>query len=95
MNGNGCYPLNAIASLSIYCIYLMHSLHHILLDHYDYLMMQSCLWQMVRTRTTDDDVLDIPEGSARTWLWTALSWQCTAATPTFASQFVAATGNIE
>jgi hypothetical protein len=42
----------------------MHSLHHILPDHYDYLMMQSCLCQMVRTRTTDDDVLDIPEGSA-------------------------------
>jgi hypothetical protein len=55
--------VNAIASLFIYCIYLMHSLHHILLDHYDYLMMQSCLWQMVRTRTTDDDVLDILEGS--------------------------------
>ncbi len=55
MNGNGCYALNAIASLSIYCI---------LLDHYEYLMMQNCLWQMVRTRTTDDDVLDIPEGSA-------------------------------
>jgi hypothetical protein len=64
MNGNGCYALKAIASLSIYCIYLMHGLHHILLDHYDYLMMQSCLWQMVRTRTTDDDMLDIPEGSA-------------------------------
>jgi hypothetical protein len=56
--------VNAIASLFIYCIYLMHSLHHILLDHYDYLMMQSYLWQMVRTRTTNDDVLDIPEGSA-------------------------------
>jgi hypothetical protein len=56
--------VNAIASLSIYCIYLMHSLHHILLDHYDYLVMQSCLWQMVRTRTTDDDVLDFHEGSA-------------------------------
>jgi hypothetical protein len=41
----------------------MHSLHHILLDHYDYLMMQSYLWYMVRTRATDDDVLDIPEGS--------------------------------
>jgi hypothetical protein len=39
------------------CIYLM-------LDHYDYLMMQSCLWQMVCTRATEDDVLDIPEGSA-------------------------------
>jgi hypothetical protein len=64
MNENGCYALNAIASLFIYCIYLMHGLHHILLDHYDYLMMQSCLWQMVCTRTTDDDVLHIPEGSA-------------------------------
>jgi hypothetical protein len=42
----------------------MHSLYHILLDHYDYLMMQSCLWQMVHTRATDDDVLDNPEGSA-------------------------------
>jgi hypothetical protein len=41
----------------------MHSLYHILLDHYDYLMMQSCLWQMVCTRATDDDVLNIPEGS--------------------------------
>jgi hypothetical protein len=27
----------------IYCIYLTHSLYHIQLDHYDYLMMQSCL----------------------------------------------------
>jgi hypothetical protein len=26
-------------------------------------MMQSCLWHMVRTRATDDDMLDIPEGS--------------------------------
>jgi hypothetical protein len=56
--------VNGIAYVFIYCMYLMHSLHHILLDHYDYLMMQSCLWQMVRTRTTDDDVFDIPEGSA-------------------------------
>jgi hypothetical protein len=55
--------VNAIASLSIYYIYLMHGLHHILLNHYDYLIIKSCLWQMVRTRTTDDDVLDIPEGS--------------------------------
>jgi hypothetical protein len=47
----------------IYCIYLMHNLHHILLDHYDYLMMQGCLWQMVRMRATDDHVFDIPEGS--------------------------------
>jgi hypothetical protein len=56
--------VNAVAYLSIYCIYLMHGLHHILLDRYDYLMMQSCFWQMVRTRATDDDVLDILEGSA-------------------------------
>jgi hypothetical protein len=56
--------VNAVASLFIYRIYLMHSLHHILLDHYDYLMIQSYLWKMVHTRTTDDDVLDIPEGSA-------------------------------
>jgi hypothetical protein len=56
--------VNAFASLFIYCIYLMHSLYHILLDHYDYLMMQSCFWQMVRMRTTVDDVLDILEGSA-------------------------------
>jgi hypothetical protein len=42
----------------------MHSLHHILLDHYDYLMMQSYLWQMVCTRATEHDMLDIPEGSA-------------------------------
>jgi hypothetical protein len=55
--------VNAIAYLFIYCMYLMHSFHHILLDHYDYLMMQSCLWQMVHTRTTDDVVLDIPDGS--------------------------------
>jgi hypothetical protein len=48
----------------IYCIFLMHSLHHILLDHYDYLMMHNCLWQMMHVRAIDDDVLDIPEGSA-------------------------------
>jgi hypothetical protein len=42
----------------------MHSLDHILLDHYDYLMIPSCLWQMVRMRATEEDVLDIPEGSA-------------------------------
>jgi hypothetical protein len=56
--------VNAIASLFIYCIYLMHSLHHILLDHYNYLMMQSCLCQMVCTRATEDDTLEIPKGSA-------------------------------
>jgi hypothetical protein len=63
-NGNGCYLfVNVIASL-LYCIYLMHGLHHILLEYCNYLMMQSWLWQMVSTRASDDDVLDIPEGSA-------------------------------
>jgi hypothetical protein len=51
--------VNVIASL-LYCIYLMHELHHILLEYCNYLMMQSWLWQMVRMRASDDDVLDIP-----------------------------------
>jgi hypothetical protein len=55
--------VNVIVSL-LYCIYLMHGLHHILLGYCNYLMMQSWLWQLVRTRATDDVVLDIPEGSA-------------------------------
>jgi hypothetical protein len=42
----------------------MHGLHHILLDYCDYLMLQRCLWQMVRMRATDDDMLDVPESSA-------------------------------
>jgi hypothetical protein len=54
--------VNAIASL-YYCIYLMHGLYHNLLDCYNYLMMQSYLWQMVHTRANGDDVLDVPEGS--------------------------------
>jgi hypothetical protein len=54
--------VNVIASL-LYCIYLMHGLHHILLEYCNYLMMQSWLWQMVRMRASDDDMLDIPEGS--------------------------------
>jgi hypothetical protein len=48
----------------LYGIYLIHSLHHILLDCCKYLMMQSCVWKMVRMRATDDDVLDVLEGSA-------------------------------
>jgi hypothetical protein len=40
------------------------SLQHILLDICKYLMMQSSLWQMLRTRTSEDPILDIPEGSA-------------------------------
>jgi hypothetical protein len=41
----------------------MQSLHHNLLDVCKYLMMQSSIWQMVRTRTFEDSILDIPEGS--------------------------------
>jgi hypothetical protein len=54
--------VNAIASL-YYCIYLMHGLHHNLLDCCNYLMMQSYLWQMVHTRANGDDVLNVPERS--------------------------------
>jgi hypothetical protein len=54
--------VNAIASLYC-CIYLMHGLHHNLLDCCNYLMMQSYLWQMVRTRANGADVLDVLEGS--------------------------------
>jgi hypothetical protein len=43
----------------------MQSLHHILLDICKYLMMQSSIWQMVHTRTTEELILDILEGSAR------------------------------
>jgi hypothetical protein len=41
----------------------MQSFHHILLDMCKYLMMQSSIWQMVRIRTFEDPILDIPEGS--------------------------------
>jgi hypothetical protein len=54
--------VNATASLYC-CIYLMHGLHHNLLDCCNYLMTQSYLWQMVRTRVNGDDVLDVPDGS--------------------------------
>jgi hypothetical protein len=53
--------VNAIVTL-LYCIYLMQSLHHNVLDLCKYLMMQSSLWQMVRIRTSEDPILDIPEG---------------------------------
>jgi hypothetical protein len=80
----------------IHCIYLMHSLHHILLDYCDYLMMQSCLWQMVHTRATDDDVFDIPRDPLRVDVGVdSPSWQCTAATTSSAGQLGAATGYIE
>jgi hypothetical protein len=41
----------------------MQSLHHNLLDVCKYLMMQSSIWQMVRTWTSEDSILDIPKGS--------------------------------
>jgi hypothetical protein len=63
-NGNWMLPIvNAIVTL-LPCVYLMQCLHHILLDIYKYLIMQRSLWQMVRTRTSEDPILDIPEGSA-------------------------------
>jgi hypothetical protein len=50
-----CFPFH--------CIYLMQGFHHILLDIYKYVMMQSSIWQMVCTRISDDLIIDIPEGS--------------------------------
>jgi hypothetical protein len=41
----------------------MQSLHHILLDICKYLMMQSSIWQMVCTWTSEELILDILEGS--------------------------------
>jgi hypothetical protein len=43
----------------------MQGFNHIVLDVCKYLMMQSSLWQMVRTMTSEDSILDIPEGSIR------------------------------
>jgi hypothetical protein len=42
----------------------MKSLYRILLDICKYLMIQSSSWQMVHTRTFEDPILNIPEGSA-------------------------------
>jgi hypothetical protein len=41
----------------------MQGLHHILLDIYKYLMMQSSIWQMVHTRIVEELNLNSPEGS--------------------------------
>jgi hypothetical protein len=46
-----------------HCVYLMQSFHHIIRDICKYLMMQSLTWQMVRTRTFEDPILDNPKGS--------------------------------
>jgi hypothetical protein len=56
--------VNAIATLLHYVPFIQ-SLHHILLDMRKYLMMQSSIRQMVRARTSDDPIVDIPEGSIR------------------------------
>jgi hypothetical protein len=56
--------INAIVTL-LHCLYLMQSLHHILLDLCKYLMIQSSLWQMVRTRSGKDVYDDVPEFSTR------------------------------
>jgi hypothetical protein len=52
-----CFPFH--------CVYLMQGIHHILLHICKYLMMQSSIWQMVHTRTSEDPILDIPKGSVR------------------------------
>jgi hypothetical protein len=49
-------------SFALYLLYA--SLHHILMDICKYPMMQSSLWSMVRTRTSNDPILNIHEGSA-------------------------------
>jgi hypothetical protein len=43
----------------------MQGFHHILLDIYKYLMMQSSIWQMVCIRTVEELNLGRPEGSVR------------------------------
>jgi hypothetical protein len=61
--GKWMLPLvNAIVTL-LHCVYLKQSLHHILLDLCKYLMIQSSLWQMVRTRSGKDVYDDVPEFS--------------------------------
>jgi hypothetical protein len=56
--------VNSIVTL-LHCVYLMQSLHHILLDLCKYLTIQSSLWQMVRTRSGKDVYDDVPEFSTR------------------------------
>jgi hypothetical protein len=49
-----CFPFHFV--------YLMQSFHHILQDMCKYLMIQSSIWQLVHTRTSEDPFLDIPKG---------------------------------
>jgi hypothetical protein len=46
-----------------HCVYIVQGFYHILLNICKYLMMQSSIWQMVSTRTSEDHILNIPEGS--------------------------------
>jgi hypothetical protein len=63
-NGKWTLPfLNAIVT-PLHCIYLMQRLHHILPDICKYLMMESSIWQMVRTQPSAELVIDISEGPA-------------------------------
>jgi hypothetical protein len=62
--------VNAIATL-LYCIYLMDSLHHTLLDCCKYLMMQSYFWLMVHMKANEEATHDILEGSTGHGRWQA------------------------
>jgi hypothetical protein len=55
--------LLGIQLFPFHCVYITQGFHHILLDVCKYLMMQSSLWQMVRTSTSEDSIIGIPEGS--------------------------------
>jgi hypothetical protein len=92
-NGKWMLPFaNAIVT-HLHCVYLMQNLHHNLLDLLIYLMMQSSLWKMVRTWTSDERILDIPEGSAG--CGRAKPHVATHLTTSPASQPGTTTGNIE
>jgi hypothetical protein len=54
--------VNIIVTLS-HCVNLTQNLYHNLLDICKYQVMQNSVWQMVRTRTSEDSILDISKGS--------------------------------
>jgi hypothetical protein len=51
--------------LPFHYVYLIQGFHHILLDVCKYLMIQSSIWQIVRTRTFEELSLGNPEVSVR------------------------------
>jgi hypothetical protein len=57
------YFVNANVSFTLHLPYA--SLHHTVLDFCKYLIVQSNLWQMVHTRSAEEQLLNIPESSAR------------------------------